>query len=253
MEARDRARVFHNRQAPPRHASRHFSTSPGRISDGKISGVACQQGGKAWVEGCQIWGNKVSNVYVQGGGSGSQAIIKGCECANSWDSLASPGPFMFCLGGRFHRRPVFNALHPPWAPATANHRLGRIHGSRGAGVVFLQGVKGRVEDCRIWGCMEAGLLIDGCDSKIEVAGCKCACDFSTLEPLCWLLSGRLGFRRRRRHRRLLRLHHLLLLLLLLLILLILLLPPPARALAESARTPSAYNSKPTGRLSPGSH
>ena len=36
-------------------------------------------GGKGRVEDCQIWGNNLANVAVQG--SGSQAVVKGCECA----------------------------------------------------------------------------------------------------------------------------------------------------------------------------
>ena len=51
----------------------------GRIHDGKCCGVAFAQGGEGRVEDCQIWGNKLANVHVQD--SGSQAAVKGCECA----------------------------------------------------------------------------------------------------------------------------------------------------------------------------
>ena len=57
------------------------------------------RGGNGQVEGCQIWGNKFANVYVHD--SGSQAVVKGCECANA---QAFPVTlFLFRLGGRLHQ------------------------------------------------------------------------------------------------------------------------------------------------------
>ena len=38
-------------------------------------------GGKGRMEDCKIWGNKLANVTIQD--SGSQAAVKGCECANA--------------------------------------------------------------------------------------------------------------------------------------------------------------------------
>ena len=40
------------------------------------------QCGMGRVEGCQIWGHRLANVGVKD--SGTQAVVKGCECANAW-------------------------------------------------------------------------------------------------------------------------------------------------------------------------
>ena len=68
---------------------------PGRIYDSEGAGVWLD-GCEGWVEGCQIWGHVKASVCVQG--SGSQAVVKGCECA-------TPGllhdPPCFFLGPTF--------------------------------------------------------------------------------------------------------------------------------------------------------
>ena len=58
-----------------------FLTLRGRIYDGKGNGVIFREGGKGRVLDCQIWGNEDANVGVRD--SGSQAVVKACECANA--------------------------------------------------------------------------------------------------------------------------------------------------------------------------
>ena len=55
------------------------------------------EGGKGRVEDCKIWGNKLANVGIHD--SGTQAVVKGCECANAWARPATL--FLFCSGERF--------------------------------------------------------------------------------------------------------------------------------------------------------
>ena len=50
-----------------------------RIYDGNGSGVVFAEGGKGRVEGCQICGNDLAGVRVQG--DGSEAVVVGCKCA----------------------------------------------------------------------------------------------------------------------------------------------------------------------------
>ena len=111
------AHAFLIQRAPDcRHASLsltyfyflHFSTSLGRIHDGKEEGVAFIFGGNGQVIDCKIWGNAKANVHVQD--SGSQAVVKGCECVNA---NACPVTLFGLFGGRLRLRPVLNALRPP--------------------------------------------------------------------------------------------------------------------------------------------
>ena len=74
--------------------SRHSLTSRGRIHDGKDVGLVFIHGGTGRAEDCKIWGNAEAGVHVQD--SGSQAVVKGCECANAW---ACPATLLsFCYG-----------------------------------------------------------------------------------------------------------------------------------------------------------
>ena len=58
-------------------------------------------------------------------------------------------------------------------------------------MAFIQGGKGRVEDCQIWGNAEAGVGIQGSVSEAVVAGCKCVSEgaprfsLSLLAPYCF--------------------------------------------------------------------
>ena len=76
-----KARALLIQRAPNRHASLTPATSQhrGRIHDGKEGGLFFVEGGEGQVEGCEIWGNAVAGVGVDG--SSSQAVVKGCECA----------------------------------------------------------------------------------------------------------------------------------------------------------------------------
>ena len=56
-------------------------TLRGRIRDGNNVGVAFILCGKGLVEDCKVWGHELANVAVQD--SGSQASVKGCECADA--------------------------------------------------------------------------------------------------------------------------------------------------------------------------
>ena len=42
------------------------------------------------------------------------------------------------------------------------------------GVIFFQGGKGRLEDCKIWGNILCGVLVRDQSSEAVVVGCKCA-------------------------------------------------------------------------------
>ena len=64
-----------------RSYSRQLLTPLGRIHDGKDGGVAFIKGGRGRVEDCKMWGNAKASVHVDH--SGSQTVVKGCECANA--------------------------------------------------------------------------------------------------------------------------------------------------------------------------
>ena len=97
---------------------RHLSTSPGRIHDGKQDGVVFGLGGKGRVEGCKIWGNKLTNVGFQN--NGAPAVVKGCECADAW---AVPW-LSFCYVRRASSPQATPQPLPsvPSLPPAANHR-----------------------------------------------------------------------------------------------------------------------------------
>ena len=49
-------------------------------------------GGQGRVECCRIWGNPKANLQVRD--SGTQAVVKGCECADAW-AFFRPATFIF--------------------------------------------------------------------------------------------------------------------------------------------------------------
>ena len=125
------------------------------------------------MEGCKIWGNASAGVVVED--SGSQAVVKGCECVNAWE--LSRDPLLVLLGIRLHLRSVGKTL-PLNASLYFSHRfstsLGRIYDGKNSGVFFVQCGKGRVEGCQISGHEGAGVLVQGSGSEAVVVGCKCA-------------------------------------------------------------------------------
>ena len=62
----------------------------------------------------------------------------------------------------------------------------RIHDGKQCGLAFVEGGRGRVEDCKIWGNERTGIFVQGSGSEAVVAGCKCA--GGRVGVLCWRLA-----------------------------------------------------------------
>ena len=62
---------------------------------------------------------------------------------------------------------------------------GRIYDGKNCGVLFVQGGKGRVEDCQIWGSVCSGVAVQDHGAEAVVVGCKCA--GGRAGTFCWRL------------------------------------------------------------------
>ena len=69
---------------------------------------------------------------------------------------------------------VLRSLSVPLLPRHFLTLRGRIHDGKGGGVAFSRGSKGLVEGCKIWRNAGVGVTIQGNNSEVVVAGCKCA-------------------------------------------------------------------------------